>query len=477
MRLKMVNSKDVVRIRNKILDYYKRPEYFFLSVASVIGVFFIFVFPPFQVIDEGSHFLRAYHIAEGGIFGIKYDDERSGGELPTAVIDAPEGYAYMSGHYNQKGDTAQVFDDVFGSSNTEARSEGVFNNTVIYPPLTYLPQVIGIKLGMVFNAPVVVDMYLARLASLVFWLAAIFWSIRLIPIGKWALAIIALLPMLLTQAASVSSDATINALTIFTTSIITLLIVKKQQNTKALLWILVVCTVFLALVKLPSVAIMLLAAVIPVDRFGSLKNKIIYLGALAGFATVLIILWNLFAFTIKVDLLPWASSSEQIYSIISNPLYFMKLFLFYPLQSEFDQTILQTYGWLGWNEIKLPLWLALIHFGCITLALMDPLYKKIKITRSMRFYTLSVGVLCAVAITTLIYLTWMPVGFGHFYDLWGRYYVALLPIVILGLGGLVTLDVVSWNKVRKYIIAVTPVSLLVVIFLVWSRYYAHMPLG
>lgn len=153
------------------------------------------------------------------------------------------------------------------------------------------------------------------------------------------------------------------------------------------------------------------------------------------------------------------------------------MFIYYPFQSRIDQTIVQMYGWLGWNDIRLPLWLAMGGFISVFLTLVNPEFKNIKIksiTRILSF--IAIFIMCSL-VTTLLYLTWIPVGYGTLYDLWGRYYVAYIPSLVLIIGGLIGLDDVSWLRSRKFLVIWIPFSLMLVTFLIWNRYYYHLNIG
>lgn len=454
------------------------PARVFLLLTSVFGIVFIFIFPPFQVIDEPSHFFRAYQLAQGEIFGVKKDD-MTGGYLPSSVVQAPEKYSRLVFHYEEKVKPGDIKADLGVDTNAKDTKFMVFNNTVVYPPLTYLPQALGIKLSMLFNASPVVSLYFARIASLVCWIVLVYLAIRIIPVGKWALVVIALFPMMLTQAASASSDATINSVSIITISIIIALAAKDwgAKTNKRLLLGLAGAGIVLSLLKLPALMILLLCLIIPSDRFKLLWGKVRFLAVLAVVVAAIVLLWNYFALHLRVDLRPDVSASEQLQFILAYPAEFIKLFVYYPLQVRFDQTIMQMYGWLGWNEIKIPMWIALINFLFLFISLCEPAFKKVTFKMPDRLLSLATLLLASFVITTLLYLTWMPVGFGQLYDLWGRYYVALLPILIVIIGGLFYVDQMTWSRFRKGIIFITPICLLISTVLVLNRYYWSFPLG
>src|SRR3954464_8500313 len=61
------------------------PQKFFLLVASLFGVLYALVLPPFQSPDEFNHFYRAWQISTGQLIGLKTID-RLGGILPQGLM-------------------------------------------------------------------------------------------------------------------------------------------------------------------------------------------------------------------------------------------------------------------------------------------------------------------------------------------------------------------------------------------------------
>ncbi len=82
----------------------------------------------------------------------------------------------------------------------------------MYPPVPYIPSAIGIRLGRTFGASTFVLILLARLAELAAFIALLALAIRRLPSRAWILVVVALMPVALFQAATVSADAITNAL-------------------------------------------------------------------------------------------------------------------------------------------------------------------------------------------------------------------------------------------------------------------------
>ena len=195
------------------LPRFPRPEILFLVIGFVWGCSYLVVTPPFQVADEDRHFYRAYQIAEGD-FVASVHDGQAGGWLPESVFRCGSSTSYMRWRKDQKIDRDAIVAQFKDPLNTDQRRFGQFRSAV-YSPVAYLPSALMIRLGIELNLSPVLLMYLARLMNLLCWLLLVGLAIRLIPFYQWVFFVLALTPMSVFQAASVSADCMTNALALF----------------------------------------------------------------------------------------------------------------------------------------------------------------------------------------------------------------------------------------------------------------------
>lgn len=457
----------------------RRPELYFTFITAVFGLIFVFLIPPFQNIDEPSHFYRAFQLSRGDIYGMRQDG-KTGDYLPKGLVDSFQDYGYLIFNYGQKTHPGKIIHDITTNESPDEEVFVEFNNTVIYPPVTYLPQAIGIRLATLVSDEPLIALYAARLASLATWMVAMWVVIRMLPVGKWSMVVLGLFPMILVQAASASSDATVNTISVLAIGLMATLVLRNAKDRvkdRLRLAALALVSVGLALVKMPAVALLVLALAIPSDRFGGFRRKVLYLGGLVIVASVLFLAWNLSVASMRVELRPDTSTALQLDFILSHPIEYVKILAHYPFQVRADQTLIQMYGWLGWNEVKLPFWMMLFGFVTLLLTLFNPEFKKFRITGLSRAIGAIVAGLMVLVIITLLYLSWMPVGHPQLYDVWGRYFVSLLPLSILVIGGVIVVDRKSWRNAKRFIAVATPIVLTIVLLLVVNRYYGAYAFG
>ncbi len=187
------------------------PEKTYFILAMIFGLSMVFITPPFQVPDEFNHFFRAYQVSEGTLVSQK-QDARLGGSLPKSLPTTATPYRALPFHAENK----QSIDDIFNSFNIPLnKSDRVFvdfPNTALYSPVPYLPQALGVSSGKIFQASPLILLYLGRLSNLFVWIILIFIAIRITPIYKWLFMLLALTPMSLFLAASLSADCFTNAI-------------------------------------------------------------------------------------------------------------------------------------------------------------------------------------------------------------------------------------------------------------------------
>jgi hypothetical protein len=184
----------------------RAPERTVLAVGLLGGVLFAFVTPPFQVPDEPAHFRSAYRIGtgeppvwRGGVRGI--EEPASLEEVMRLCLAGAPAIPLKRLPAGTLRAAARI---------PLAPARRVFMPLAGLAPYTaapYLPQAAGAALGHQLGLPPLWTLYLARLCNLVASLALTWWAVRLVPICRWAFALLALTPMAMFLRGSVSADA------------------------------------------------------------------------------------------------------------------------------------------------------------------------------------------------------------------------------------------------------------------------------
>jgi hypothetical protein len=191
------------------------PARAFLVLAGGFGLFFALATPSHDPPDESRHHARAWLISGGWL--------RVVGEAPGHEATVPWDIAHLHPRGHHYTDDEYRWKRVFGvgrrapphaPSEAWTRLAGRLDPSRVqpvriltnYPPHLYAPYLPGLGLARALGLSAGAGLVLARLGGLAFWLAGIWLCLRIAPSQRWLLAAVALLPMSVFQAASVSCD-------------------------------------------------------------------------------------------------------------------------------------------------------------------------------------------------------------------------------------------------------------------------------
>lgn len=295
-----------------------------------------------------------------------------------------------------------------------------------YSFFNYLPQIIGITLGRLLNLGTILSIYLGRIFILAVYIAMIYRNIKKIPVGKWIIATVALLPMSLMMSSALSYDAMVIISSLsFITCVLQLL---KEQTIclylESLLWAFVA-----GAVKGGGYLVMLLPLAFLLFSHSHTKRS---LCQILGLATV-----GLFSVLLFDKILP-ASLGFQFGLIgggamaaayaIHEPLQYLDMAMATYL-TDLDSLSINVGGMrLAWGtEQTIP---AVIIVLFMIVGGIQSVFEKdhIKLRKVDRWIFISIAVIGVLSIPAML-LSNTPVGFSRAWGVQGRYFLPLLPIL------------------------------------------------
>ena len=185
------------------------PEKTFVVLALLFGAMFLVVVPPFQTPDEATHLLRAYEVSNLKI-PERNSEGVSGSELPASILATQQAVngIFVPGELQAAGyHPRQVKHALAIPLNADDKVFYSTSGTPAYFPVSYLPHAIVVGALNSFNSPVILTLYFLRLMNLLIWVLLIYFSIKIFPVKKWAVAGVALLPVMTAQSVSAGLDA------------------------------------------------------------------------------------------------------------------------------------------------------------------------------------------------------------------------------------------------------------------------------
>lgn len=414
------------------------PEYYFIWIASIVGMLLVFLTPPMTVPDEASHFINAYAISKGNFFA-DVRDGKIGVEMPKVFAD----------FINKYGSVAQDSNHHYSFSDYQSESwqKRDMTQVVFYPtnhivnPIGYLISGLGIAIGNIvclnFNLPYNLFLF-GRMFNLAFYILILYWAIKITPRFKRTMMITALMPMSIFLAASFSYDAVIIPICFLLFAYVLKLsafpenIVVTNQD----IVVISIITFFLAGIKQAYLPLLLTLFSISIRRFGSKKRYFgcIFLVSIIGLTSFLIpqtinqsITWNILQPESEYENLQkdyLISHQDQIPIIIQNTL------------KEYPLFYLSGYfGILGWLDTSFPFPFLVLFFILFILIILIEASETGQIPIRLKAFSFLAVIISIIGMFTKMYISWtslpwvMGIGADLVAGIQGRYFI---PLTLFG---------------------------------------------
>ena len=402
-------------------------EIFLISILLAFGIPMVLLIPPGAGYDEEDHLVRVWEMS-----GFSFiPGELSAGELnyPTIFRDL----AYR--HQASTGIIESDFWQRYGSLSLDERGHvhRDINTKSTYSPALLLPQAIVMRIfGRVANLPALPVFYLSRFAGLLSYLLLIWLAIRIIPFGRWMLLVLAVSPMALFQAATITADTISNGIGfLFIAGILEATQPVEIDGRQVGKFILYVFLLFLAKLNL-LVLILLPFLLISPTRY---RRRWMYLFLLV--VSILLFLvevagWN-FAVTNNLDALlsNEANVLSQLQYILTHPFHFLGTVTkdFITNGVAYVQEWINGYGYYYWTPPQIVSVLFLLSLGSVLLvsSMSEWIDKKFNLLFILVF------VLNYLATIVFLYTTFTPVGSDEVLGVQGRYFIPAGMLLFLAL--------------------------------------------
>ena len=375
----------------------------------------------FNVPDEYDHFYRSLEISEGHFFS-EYDEEKNvgGRELPLDVELKLMRQSWITYNENKE------------MSLSANRVPIAFSNTAVYSPFTYFPQAIGIFIARRFSNNIPLILYAGRLINWIYITVLLYFAIKYLPYGKEFLALIALMPMNISEAVSLAPDGAVFAITAFFISYIMYLRTHMDKVLKPWELFFIGAVAFLIsmnkIVYLPFCIFILL---IPKERFRFRKmEKVFYIIILAVITCSINFIWLLYCR--KFLTYPGTNSTVQLQYILHNPITYYVTFARTYIVDGLRLMMEMVGSNLGWLDVKV---VELFIFSYVIFMIYKA-HPNVKITGKKDHLLMIVSVVVVIVVflltSTSLYLQWTYVYNRGISGLQGRYFIPLLlPIYLL----------------------------------------------
>lgn len=397
-------------------------EKVFVLFVLALGVVYMVVFPAESAPDEDRHIISAYNVSNILLGGPKAEEALvffREDDLTGLYGEYPNANTYMT-MYAQVNDARQNGDYVL-----------VTEDFIIQTPFwTYLPQAIGISLGRILNCNGTITILLGRFFSLLFFVTVTYFSIQIIPFGKKILFAVSMLPMTLELVSSYSYDTMILALSFLYIALMCRLIFEKEALTIKDIVFPTIVFALLAPHKYVYIPLVLLALLLPGEKYQAKKEKWISVGILfGGMLFVMLLLSGKQRIYLPGDVTTEYRTVEYCLHHVEEVLgvYFRTVLMnmTYYLSTMVGMS-------LGWLEIHMPQEVLLVSILLLLMATIRTDSERETLIRNRHCFGF---ILCALGVffltLTAMLLNWTPIWSKSILGVQGRYFLPILPLLLL----------------------------------------------
>lgn len=405
------------------------PAINFLIVFIPFGIFMVLLNPFYHPLDEISHFVKTYALTDGQILATR-NWNTVGYMLPKNMLDILENkFKFM---------------DIIGRT---FKSQAYFDAQQVfqsYPakyvapilPIDYIPASVGVGLGRLLGLPAISIIYLGRLMNVLAFGLLAYLSIKRIPFGKHIMLLVALLPGTIYLAGSYSTDGMLIGGSMLFIAICLDYACHADEKCINLADLALLFTAAILILSVKSAAyapILLFFFLIPKRCFRQYQ----YLLTMMSAAVILVFLFFAYRifnlFSIEDDRMPGVNQAAQLSYIMANPLAFIKI-LFNDKILNGLVTSLTSYSYIHYaNSLSslLPLFMAGVALTDRTDS-KDNSYGLTKRTKLyMAIFSWFAIIVIYVLVNIALYLGYSPVGNLNILGVQPRYFLPILPLLLL----------------------------------------------
>lgn len=407
----------------------------YMAMALPSALLLALALPPFQAPDEIDHYFHARYVARGGLIPTPVPGVGSGGVIDHADFELVAAFHGIAAHPTVRANR-RMFDVAADVKKGLGKEFHAFPGSAIYPPFAYFAPALGLKLADEIGLTRLQAFYVGRIANALLALIGAAAAIWLIPWGRWVLAFVFLLPMFIAQSASYSADATIFMLS----GLALALIVHCAANPSARANGLMAAALIVAAVS--SIRAPMVGLALPLAATAWLKNKRFAVVCLV-LAVAPAVLWSVYTRTWYVDerlkLLEGFGAARQLSYLLEEPWRVLPL-AWNTIGEQSSFYIASMVGVLGWLDTWLENWFYHLSYWLFAALLLGAVSERASLPSFVRA-ALVVGALIALALVFAgLYLVWTPVGSPIVMGVQGRYFLPIVPLLVVAACGSYTTD-------------------------------------
>jgi hypothetical protein len=442
-----------------------RQELVFLIAATVFGLLLMLVRTPYTWFDENDHaYLAIYYsdVALGAEHGVNEDGQLTWTGRAEDANNAALSPGAFSYHKTSVDDYRLMVEHFFTLEQNPGQTTtlAVDDTGVFYQ---YIPSALGVTIAHLLHWGKVPTLYLGKLFSLAFFVLMMYLTIKIAPQRfKTLMALLGLIPFILSSAGTFSYDTTINVLSFFLIAFVLRLAYESKRVRARDIVLLAIIGTLLAPLKFVYFPLVFLPLIIPGNKWPRPHFRIFWcLGMLIlGLCSI-----GLFSLHQTTTTVAGATADTSLDSYYPDA-YTLKSLFAHPTSAlrvlgrsffEHIGLIIDTNSGFTFSS-RLPTWTSYLVFVLLVLNTgsngnegsagrssnagndSNAGSRADKALPTMRASTRLITLALASAIYVLVLLasvSWTTVGATLLMGIQGRYFIPLLPLLALAISGLI----------------------------------------
>ena len=419
----------------------------FPGTVVILGLFYMLVLTPFSTPDEAAHFTSAYRfssqlmgkpaVADEAFLSHATEEEkerisRGANVLVRSGDDAPGLYTNVGrATYNL------VLKEMFSLDNSQGmtvRYEIPVNTT----PVVYLPQALGICLARLLHLGYIPLVYLGRLFNLLAFAGMAALAVRIMPFKKELLMAVSCLPMTLHLAASFSYDTAFIGLSMLFLAWCFYLAYEKEKVTVKDTVVLALLLILLEPGKIVYLPVAGICLFIPSSKFKSKRNYWISVISVITAVVLAVFLVN------RLVLSAWATTTESyvgwseaagytLQDVWEHPYQIFQVY-YETLVTQFDYYLTTMLGGFLGNldpNLTVPPFCLMILWYVLFISVIRREGEEAPMSGGQKLWMVILVFLSACLVLASMLLGWTPRELTYITGVQGRYFIPLLPLVLL----------------------------------------------
>jgi uncharacterized membrane protein len=400
-------------------------------IILVTGLCFLIIEPPLHMFDEPEHFRRAWDVSQG-----KLIPTTENGVISTQLPDYIQ-FTFDRIVRTVHGDTqnpAQIWEMLHEKpGDIHALSERILLSSS-YSFFAYLLPAILIRFGILVKSSALGLLYLARLANLLQYTCLTAWALHNAKKGKLTISVLALLGLMVTQGTAISVDSLLlGGSFLFIASVLNIALDenKAARPLKTQLWGIIVGAFCILIAKHVYIPLLALTFIIPLEKFGTLKKKILVNLAFwfaAGVFAIALQSMTIQGVDPRIDYTNINIHSQMLY-LAGNPIRWFRVFFNTLINN--SSVYLDQFNILNGTNVGIGLF-GILQFGLVLFfAWTESEDFSGHFSNFQKIIIWCVAFAMATFIMLPLYLFWTQVGAETVAGLQGRYFAPLITLLLL----------------------------------------------